>query len=486
MPLKKDAASDDVSQCHPDYVGRSSEWAVMRDAARGATAVAAAGTLYLPMPSGFAAQPDQGAAMYSAYAARAQFPEIVEPTITGMVGIINRVEAQVELPAGMQYLWENCDGKGTTMESFHRRIVSELLTTGRYVLMTDAPVDGGDPYITGYVAEALINWSDQRDLFVFSEAALVRDGFSWEIREKWRVLSVENGAYQSVEYDEEGNPREDAIALPAVSGGASMTEIPVVVINPINLETRTSNPPLMGVSRAALAIYRLDADYRHQLFMSGQETFCITGMDVKEAPSNVGAGVMLCLPEGAEAKYVGPTCIGIQAHERAIEAEKSKAASLGASVFDVSEKAGVESGEALRIRRGAQVASLVSIAMNAAQGLEKALRYAAVMLGDDPEEVVVTPNLSFIDAALSPTDALALVQMWQGGAISYQTLWANLQKGEIASYDQNAEDEKELIDSETPAGGASVSAPETGEGDDATASQDDVNATFDQSALEDA
>lgn len=46
------------------------------------------------------------------------------------------------------------------------------------------------------------------------------------------------------------------------------------------------------------------------------------------------------------------------------------------------------------------------------------------MIGASPDKVVVKPNLSFVEAGLSPQDAQALVGMWQNGVVSYQPLYA--------------------------------------------------------------
>lgn len=90
------------------------------------------------------------------------------------------------------------------------------------------------------------------------------------------------------------------------------------------------------------------------------------------------------------------------------------------------------------------------MALASAAGLEKALRYAAIMMGADPLEVEVKPNLKFVETAMTPADAQALVGVWQSGGISYRTLYENLQRGEIASAERSVEDERELIDQEVP------------------------------------
>jgi hypothetical protein len=84
-----------VDAKHPEWQDRADEWREMRVTSRGAKAVKEAGEDFLPMPSGFRVQADSGRAMYGAYQKRAQFPEIVAPTIRGMVGVIHRTEAQI-------------------------------------------------------------------------------------------------------------------------------------------------------------------------------------------------------------------------------------------------------------------------------------------------------------------------------------------------------------------------------------------------------
>ena len=58
---------------------------------------------------------------------------------------------------------------------------------------------------------------------------------------------------------------------------------------------------------------------------------------------------------------------------------------------------------------------------------------------------MVKPNLSFVDAGMTPEQAEALVRIWQAGAISYQTLYENLQRGELASAERNFEEEAFIV-----------------------------------------
>lgn len=451
-----------VDSRHPDYLAREDEWALMRHTARGANAVKAEGSTYLPMPNGFTSQPDSGEAMYQAYMTRAQVPEIVTPTVSGMVGVIHRTETQIELPDSMLGLHEKATKDGLTLQALHQMITAEVLTTGRYALLADAAPEGSDlPWIASYRAESVINWSEDRDFYVLDETKLVRTEFEWAEERRYRQLELVDGKYEAKTWiegtaDKDGSTTfvtEDNPVQPRARGDKALDEIPLVIIGPRDLSVPPADPPLIGVARSCISQYQLSADYRWQLFMSGQETLVIINGD---APNAVGAGVCIALkgePQlTPDAKYVGPAGTGIDAHKVAIEDEKKAGVAAGAKLFE-DDRTAEESGKSRRIRMAAQTATLVSIAQASAQGLEKALRYVGMMMGLDDaavQAIVVKPNLSFIDATLTGAEALNLVKAWQAGGMSFETLYENLQRGEIASAERTAEEEKALIDAEAP------------------------------------
>ncbi|WP_182086949.1 hypothetical protein [Aureimonas sp. ME7] len=212
-----------VDTRHPDYTDRAEEWREMRATSRGAKAVKEDGEEFLPMPSGFRAQTDGGNRMYAAYQKRAQFPEIVGPTIRGMIGVIHRTEAQIDMPDAMQGLWERATADGLALEAFHRRITSELLLTGRYSILADAKSEGSElPYLAGYSAEALINWSPDRDFYVLDESGLVRFDFEWRQEKRYRVLQLVEGRYEVERYT--GTEKDGDTLQPAAQGNRALVQ----------------------------------------------------------------------------------------------------------------------------------------------------------------------------------------------------------------------------------------------------------------------
>lgn len=436
-----------VSNTHPDYNQFIGEWRLMRDCEAGATTVKGKGKEYLPFPTGFAAQPDGGAQMYAAYKDRAEFPDIINPTLSGMVGLVHKgPEVNIEMPKSMEPLWEKATKDGLSLEALFRRLTKEVFLNGRYSLLPDASSNGSDlPWLAGYSAESLINWDEDRSFFVLDESGRERDGFDWRDVNKHRVLELVGGVYTQRLYEEENEGRS---IEPLGRGKKPLSELPFVVIGATDLAVAPGQIPLIGVARSSRAIYRLDAELRHQLFLSGQDTLFILGVtDPQQLPKYVGAGVVHGLPPDCDAKYVGIAGNGIQAHERQITAERANAVNAGARLFDEYE-ASRESGKAKEMRYAAQMATLSSISISCGSGLEKALRWIAVMIGEDPTRVIVTPNLEFFDTAMSAQDVLNLTQSWMQGAFAYDTLYANLKRGKVASPESTADQEKQKVDKE--------------------------------------
>ena len=459
----------DVKERHPDLGIVIHDYEECRDAVDGSTTVKGKGVQYLPMPSGFNGS-SSPVAMYESYKLRAQFPDLLAPTIQGMLGIIHHGEAQIEgLEEGspLEGMWEKATPDGLPLESLHRKITEEILTVGRVALLADLPPEGGDlPWVATYAAETLINWSESRNFFVLEEGYRVRSGYTWDAKLRYRVLEIVDDTYQVEVLDEDGSPITEfadvenqdveegvatSVVVPQVRGGGTLEEIPLVVAGSRDLSLTPDQIPMIGVTRAAFAIYRLDADYRHQLFMSGQETLFYIGLAKEDVPEYVGAGVGIAIPEGGDAKYVGPSGSGIAAHKEAIADERANAAEAGSRMFAVGDKKSAESGEALRIRARAGSATLVSVAQTSAAALESVLRHCARMVGQDPEEIIVKPNLNFLDTDMSPDEANKMVELWMNKVISYETLYANLQRGRIASEERTAEEEQELVAEEEAA-----------------------------------
>lgn len=432
-----------IKNYHPAMTAtRRAEWQLMRDCMDGEATVKLRGETHLPMPSGFRTQDDGGKAMYEAYKSRAQFPALLAPSVGAMIGIIHGKEIKPEMPEAMNFLWENADGMGLPLEAFHRRITRELLVIGGYAVLADAPVNGGDPYLAGYPRDLVINWDV--NWWILDETRMIRDGFVWKQLEQYRMLTIDGLSYAPFVFNGDTDNGEEVIVRGR--GGKALPRIPFAVANAMDLSPAIEAPPLIGVANAAKAIYQLSADYRHQLYMSGQETLvAIDG----PAPNAVGAGVVHemrgAVGQTPDLKYVSPTCSGIEAHKVAMADNREAAVMAGARLFEQT-AAGAESGEAKALRYASETASLVSIAQSSCMLLEQSLKNVAMIMGIAEDEISVPAPTDLMDRTLSPQDFAALFGVYRDGGMSWETFFTKGQQGGIFSPEDTPDGEAARLD----------------------------------------
>jgi hypothetical protein len=113
------------------------------------------------------------------------------------------------------------------------------------------------------------------------------------------------------------------------------------------------------------------------------------------------------------------------------------------------QKAGVETQGAMQLRVNGESSVLAGIAKMVSQQMEKMLNFMAQWEGIT-QEIKFELNTDYQPAKMSPQELSELVKSWQAGAISYETLFKNLQKGEVIDSDESFENELEKIDNAQP------------------------------------
>lgn len=450
-----------IDSKHPDYAVHSDDWVLMRDAYTGERAVKAKGEVYLPATPGQVLdgartgdKTKPGYVAYMAYKDRARFPDYVTEAVVNFVGLMHQKEAEITLPAVLEPLRDHATVDGESLLNLLRRINEQQLVTGRLCLMLDFPVSikPGEqplPYIALYHAESVINWDASADgenvnalsLVVLDESGPTRDkgSFVWRDVVRHRVLQLRaptpaptdgnaseeagdpgTGNVDATEGVEavymqgvfEGNNFSDAGMVVQMYQGRTINKLPVVMINAQDCVPAVGSPPLLGLGRECIAIYRGEADYRFTLFMQGQDTFVTIGsvmQDGKHVRSGedtmrLGAGAWVAVEQGGDAKYEGIGAEGLAEQRSALENDHKAAAARSGKL--ISPQAGrQESGDALSTRLAAQTVSLTSVAATGAAGLELLLRVAAEWMGAKAEEVAVNPNKEFSVLPFSGQDA---------------------------------------------------------------------------------
>jgi hypothetical protein len=364
-----------------------------------------------------------------------------------------------------------------------RRINEEQLVTGRLGLLVDLPANPDPanpmPYIALYVAEAGRNWDDGQidngdadlNLVVLDESGYRRKDFDWVALTKYRVLdlfragdnkaarSLATPVYRSGAFEVEGggtpNYVESDMETPMIRG-KTLEEIPFVFVNSKDITSSPDEPPLMGLARLTLAIYRGEGDYRQNLFQQGQDTLVITGdrkkvADLNEVgtdePLRTGAGSVIELEVGGTAEYIGVNSQGLAEQRNSLENDRARADAKSGSLATDSAST-QESGKAKQTRIAAQTATLKQIALTGAAGLEWLLKAAARWIGADETQVKVTPNLEFGEITLVPKDIVdAMTAKSMGAPLSEESIHAlatdmGLTKLDFKTEKQLADDER--------------------------------------------
>ncbi len=480
-----------VSGHHPLFDDNKDKWDKLRDAHEGEDAVKEKGTVYLPATSGMVTDgmkraTEPGWIAYNAYKMRAVFPDLMKDAVDAMLGVMHHKPPVIELPEVMEPLREKATIRNESLEMLLRRINEEQLVTGRCGLLSDMPsspvipADGvtaggksntrGElPYLAVYEGEDIINWDDGRrdgielqnlNMVVLSEGEYERnENFTWDWVNKYRVLQLGDidvnepqgqGTYQVGVFRDDGDLSysSETMTIPSYRG-QTLAMVPFTFINSCDIVAAPDNPPLLGLANLVMTIYRGEADYRQSLFMQGQDTLVIVGGNTEDEELRVGAGGRLDLPTGATADYIGVDSQGLERQEKALENDYSRAAQKGGQLMDsVSRER--ESGDALKIRVAARTATLNQIALTGAFGLQHSLKQIAIWIGADPEQVIVTPNLDFVDDSFKPEDLVKfLTAKTLGAPVSYETIHTWMQDKDITSLDfkeeiRKIEDEEAL------------------------------------------
>lgn len=445
----------DLSQTHPLYDKYNPEWTKLDDCYEGEKRVKSKNETYLPptegqlmrsgnASTGLLAASGPGRQAYDAYKLRARFPELISLAVEGFVGVMHRKPAEITLPAELEPLRANAAVTGESLQHLLRQINAEQFLLGRIGLLADTQPEG-IPKLAWYRAPSIINWNTNNgvsQLIVLDESGLEMniDTLEWDTVDRWRVLALQDGVYRQGEFTvKEATLNELSTPLQT---GRSLDYIPFHFINSDSRLADPSKPPLLGIADLSLAIYRSEADYRHALYMTGQDTLVIKGaLDDPDKPVEIGSQAFIHIQDTeGDAKYVGVQGTGLSEMRSALDSDRMHAANRVGTLLDNNSHER-ESGDALAIRVAAKTASLGQIALTGAEGLERALKDIAVWVGADPEEVSVVPNTDFTLDGKVGQEMLSIMQaVALGFPLSDESLHELAKKRELTSL--SWEDEK--------------------------------------------
>lgn len=437
-----------VTTTHPDYDAHLPEWQMMDDALEGEHAIKAKAG-YLPKPSGMVEAEKLSAGnsyLYDGYLTRAQYEHWVRDSLRSMMGMVSRLQPEIELPARMKGMEQNATDDGFSLKQLFFRMVRQAISHGRVPTVINID-DQGQPYFATYRASNATNWKEatvdgRQDLVlaVFREfREKGEDVFSHETETVYRVYLLEDGICHTEVQSVEGKVIEERRVLGTVATGGMVAKgldfLPVIYCGSTDNAPGVDEVPLLTMARAAIKSYQLSADYFTSLHYTSHPQPWVSGLDSEKPLSVTGPSAAWDLGIDGSCGYLEFQGAGIDAVRRAMQDQKGAALEAGAKVMDV---AGTESGEARKARQDDQHATLHTIVVTVAEAIEQGLRYIAEWIGESAESIRFTVKPEFATPVIDPAIAQQLLQAVMAGKISADSYWQYLVLGKLPerSYDE--------------------------------------------------
>ncbi len=464
----------------PEYTSSLNTWQKMRDTLAGEVVVKARtlsqnptalnGSLtydssinqYLRMAQGLRQDVQTGVARFYDYVYRAMYYDFPSTIQSQSLGIIQNRDADFALPTQMEYLLTDATPNREPLSQVLSFTNQEQLSIGRIGLMLEVTTNKTNPYnICTYSGETIVDWEyalsetgDQKPIYVkLLEVIQERQGSEFVNKDQWRILALdENGQYFQYVTDQKNFSPDSLATVPEEMRlypevGRQRSEfIPFVCVNVVKNGFDVERPPLEGVADASLKLFQADAEYRNTMYYCSNGTLVTIGLTTEELSNiKLGSGAGFNIGnESGDAKYISQDAGSLQANIANVENLKMYSASLGADLIN----AGTESGEALNTRLQVKTASLKTLAITGADGLERLLKIGAEWQNLNPEDVVVTPNTDFGVGTITPKDLLDLVATKNAGGITEQELF-NIKKRNGYTTAETLDEELSQVEVET-------------------------------------
>lgn len=447
-----------VDSKHREYATSQDKWKRCRDAFNGGDAVKAAREGYLPKLA------KQKPEAYNAYLKRALFYGATGRTVQGLTGMIFRKPPSVVVPEEMTTHLSDITLTGIPFTAFAMTVLEEILVTGRFGVlldMSDQPVPDIRPYWAGFSAEQIVNWRTVRRggdyvlslvvLLEWAETAKADDLYEIEFIPQYRVIELLEEIYTvTVWRKNEKTKKWDIVSLERpLRRGEFLNFIPFCFFGSTSITPTVGKPPLLDLVDVNLSHYRTSADLEHGRHFTALPTPWTAGVKGEDGPLEIGSGTAWRFEDSqAKAGMLEFTGQGLSALEKALHEKEQMMAAIGARILEEPRK-GIEAAETLRLRNSGEQSVLKTLANTISLGLTKLSRWHAWWMGwaDAPDNDVasVALNTDFIDTRLDPQELTALIALYQAGRLSRETLYYNLERGEMTRPGASFEEEEQLI-----------------------------------------
>ena len=483
--LAFNVTNTEVDFIRPELIEALGKYDLVRDCLLGEDHMKSLGEKYFPNPDKETYTPE----LYKRYIDRLSFLNATGLTQRTIVGKLFAKTPTVELPEVMKPMLDNVNGEGLAFDQLLEKCLAETFGFARIGLYADfrnvipetvsiADAQELYPTITYCLAENIINWRINKyrkrlELVVVRETYESYEGFAVKVNPQYREFAIENERLVIRVHRETENTETKYEVIeeyfPTLPGGKPWTIIPFAIIGASDNDWNIDEPPLYQIATYDKSLARNSADIEEAAVLVGQPTPYVSGITEEWAKEmeieslKMGSGRFVPL-EDANSK-VGLVQANAQTLIDKLMEEKMKILRhLGATVFSVDSLAQDQTAtgaifQALQIH-----AQLVTTSRNVVDGIKKAVGFAAMYLGIDPEdneEIEIKLNADVLDNPLGVTGLQTASQLYKDGLLTWEEVREQLRVQGLTQY--TPEEAKELIEEEGLGDYVDPNAPMIGE-----------------------
>lgn len=442
------------------HVENAPIWKRCRVAIAGGDAVRAMGSEIVPAISGMSRGEFDG------YLRRASYMNASQRTLDALVGLVMQKPAQTDIPPALEELTDHIDGRGGRLEDFARHALAEVLSVGGGLALVDHPERpdgvitaaqeralGLRPLVSWYPLESVLEYrtgivngyEEITWLKLVEEYDEEVDEWTVDLKQQIRVYCMCEGRVWARVFRQaaDGQWHLFSESWPVAHSGQPIAYIPGVFFGPI--KNAPGKSPLLDLIDMNLAHFRNSADHEHVLHFSGLPTPYVAGVEASAFPEGLKIGSSAAhVFEDANARIMFAEISGDSSALAAeMAAKEVRMAALGARIL-APEGRQAESGEALAIRRGGEHSALAKVADSVSRSMVLVLETLAEWEGIEGD-ISYSLNVDYLPQPVGAQELMALMQAWQGGAISSPELFDILRKGGIIRDDKTLEEHEQEL-----------------------------------------
>lgn len=438
---------------HEGYDKYSGIWERVNDFCEGEDAVKSKKEEYLPMLPSQAASVTRGVngrfrTLYDLFLEKATVWPGASKTIRAYTGILTRKTPETNAPEELINVFSL---NGEDLYTTATWAAKELMKSAVGGMLIDYPENATRAYAVKYRAKDILDW-DYKIENGGQTLAMVSLVDKWREGEPYKITILklnEDGVYSVEKYERTENVKGEkewqleSETLPMING-QYFGYIPFVPFSEEGTILDYDYPMMIDVTNLNKAHYQNDAEYRNALTFAGRPTPCVAGLKQVDGDGDVQLGTSTVLQFDSDGKWgmLGlDSASGIDAIRQAGEDLKKDMAIAGSRALQ-SDPNGVEAADTARIHREGEHGQLSNVAKVISDAVTKALNIMAEWSGR-AGDWSYRINTDFNPAQVDVQTLNTLWQMYVNGDLSWDTLFYNMQRGELTPDLKTADEEKE-------------------------------------------